>query len=388
MSYQARADSAIKAWKRDRPQVIAVDTETEGVAFFDRAFCGTVAWRVPPPVMEYIGSGPGPKNVMLENRTVVPYGVYKGATAMAEAGKIEAHYIEFVDEDHTAALREIMLGTPTWAFHNSKFDLQKLILAGVIGRHQVWPTRLEDTEALAHLQVTERRKGLKFLGEHLLGRPNTEEEELKAHMAKHKIKLEDGYHLLPREVLIPYAVQDVVLTIEVYELLRPYIASFPELESLYADELEITLTLLDMEARGVRIDPGYVHEMLKHYSSEYVKVERAIGRLVGAPIGKSVKAGEFNPGSSKQLGEFFTARGITTEYKTKKGQPSYGKDFLADCDHPLAKLLTTYRDVEKMKNTYFLAIHEEHRDSILHPNFRQHQTKTGRFSSGEAGKED
>ena len=386
MTYQERADTALVAWKRDQPQTIAVDTETEGVAFFDRAFCGTVAWRKPAPQMAYIGEGPGPKNVMQTNGTVVPYGVFKASKE--SAGEIESHYIEFVEEDHSNALRQIMLGTSLWVFHNSKFDLQKLILAGVVGRQHVSPHRIEDTEALAHLQVTERRKGLKFLAELLLGIPNTEEAELKEAMKKNKLKLEEGYHLLPREILIPYAVQDAVDTLLLYEHLRPYITSYSELEALYADEREITLILLDMEARGVRINPAYVSEQLKHYSSLYVKVERAIGTLVGKPIGKSVKAGEFNPGSPKQLGEYFTEKDIHTTFTTKKGQPSYGKDFLASCDDPLAELLTQYRDIEKMKNTYFLAIHEEHREGILHPNFRQHQTKTGRFSSGDAGKDD
>lgn len=386
MTYQERADLATRAWKRDRPQLIAVDTETEGTAFFDRAFCATVAWRRPVPQMAFIGEGPGPKNVMQTNGCVVPYSVFK--EAKEKAGEIEAHYIEFADDDHRGTLSEMMLGTPQWIFHNSKFDLQKLILAEVIGRQHVTPARIEDTEALAHLQVTERRKGLKFLAELLLGIPNTEEAELKAEMKKHKLKLEEGYHLLPREVLVPYAIQDAVDTLLLYELIRPYIAAYPELEALYADELEITMTLLDMEARGVRVDPAYVSEQLKHYSSLYIKVERAISALVGKPVGKNVKAGEFNPGSSKQLGEYFTAKGIETTEVTKKGQPSYGKAFMSKCTDPLAELITHYRDVEKMKNTYFLAIHEEHRDGILHPNFRQHKTKTGRFSSGEAGEED
>ncbi|MDE2098619.1 MAG: hypothetical protein KGL39_15300, partial [Patescibacteria group bacterium] len=173
---EAMAEDALAAWTQDRPSVIGVDTETEGVAFYDRAFCVTVAWKT-------------------------------------TGGEYAAHYIELVDEDHSAVAREILLGSPTWVFHHAKFDLHKLLLAGVLGRHEIRTDRIEDTEALAHLDDEHRRKGLKYLARELLGDGTDEEAALKTAMRKAKLKLEEGYHLLPREVLIPYAKKDPVLTL-------------------------------------------------------------------------------------------------------------------------------------------------------------------------------
>lgn len=334
------AREALTRWQQDQPLVIGVDTETEGVAFYDRAFCVTVAW------------------------------------ADAQGGSIpmESHYIELVDEDYSAVAREILMGTPTWVFHHAKFDLHKLLLAGIIGRHEIRTDRFEDTEALAHLGDEHRRKGLKFLAREMLGDDTDEEAELKAAMRKAKLKLEEGYHLLPRDVLIPYAKKDPELTLRLYDLLRPPVEKYPDLWGLYLHEKKVTLTLLDMETRGLRIDLDYVNDQLREFSSEVLRLEQRISETVGKPIGKDTKAGEFNPASNPQLADYFKEKGYDS--------PSYDKNFLKGCEDPLAQLLVEYRKAVKFKNTYFLALREESRDGILHPHFRQHGTRTGRMSSG------
>jgi DNA polymerase-1 len=91
-------------------------------------------------------------------------------------------------------------------------------------------------------------------------------------------------------------------------------------------------------------------------------------------------AGDLNPNSPKQLIEYFATVGIETE--------SVNKDALSEIDHPVAKLVLELRTVNKLRQTYFLALHDEAEDygfyHILHPSFRQHGTVTGRMSSGAA----
>jgi len=85
---------------------------------------------------------------------------------------------------------------------------------------------------------------------------------------------------------------------------------------------------------------------------------------------------EFNPNSPKQLSEAFEALGIEVE--------STDKATLATIDNPLAEQILQLRVVKKMLGTYLQAILAEQRDGILHPSYRQHGTRTGRMSSGEA----
>lgn len=338
-SLTERAEFASQSWLDDAPDKVAVDTETEGVAFFDNAFCVTLTWR-------------------------------------NKEGLLVNHYIELTEEDHAGVARSILLGTPSWLFHNAKFDLQKLILAGVLNREEVSEDRFEDTEALAHLDDENRRKGLKLLARTLLGEDTSEEVELKRAMRKHGFKLEDGYHMLPRECVIPYALKDTEFTYRLYELFLPLVNQYEDLWGLYEHEKAVCLTLLDMEAAGLRIDDDYVAEQLSEFSTLVLDLERRISEIVGKPIGKDTKAGEFNPASNPQLKEYFQSQGFDS--------PSYDKHFLANCADPLAQVLTEYRRAVRFKNTYFLAIRDEARDSILHPNFRQHGTRTGRMSSGGA----
>lgn len=345
--YADRAELALEQYIWDGPPFIGVDTETEGVGFYDPAFCVTISWR-------------------------------------QDGGDVVDHYIELSEEDHGSIAREILLGPSVWVLHNAKFDFQKLLLAGILRRYEITVDRFEDTEALAHLDDNLRLKGLKYLSAHLFGDTNEEEEVLKKAMRKAGIKLEEGYHLAPREALIPYAVADTNKTVRLYEHLRPLVEQYPELWELYQHEKKVTLALLDIESRGLRLDVDYTKKMLGEYNGRFMDLEQQISNLVGKPVGKDPKAGEFNPSSAPQLAEYFQAKGYETRFKTKKGGDSYGKEFLAECDDPLGPLLQEYRKVAKYKNTYFLAMRNEERDGILHPHFRQHGTKTGRFSSGGA----
>jgi hypothetical protein len=48
---------AFHLWEADRPTVVAVDTETHGLGWFDRAFCATVTWAADPESPGCLRSG-------------------------------------------------------------------------------------------------------------------------------------------------------------------------------------------------------------------------------------------------------------------------------------------------------------------------------------------
>ena len=45
--YAALAAAGFAEWEQDRPGTLAFDTETTGLAYYDEAFCVTVAWTRP-----------------------------------------------------------------------------------------------------------------------------------------------------------------------------------------------------------------------------------------------------------------------------------------------------------------------------------------------------
>ena len=338
------ARAGYEAWKRDRPELIAFDTETTGVQFYDEPFCVTVAW---------------------EN---------------------ECHYFEVNGSDSYASLgriQEILGDTPTLVGHNVKFDFQKCILAGLIRREDLHWECIHDTQLIAHLLDEHRSKALKDLARTVLNETTDEDEAIKAE--KKRIKKEQGfksesdigYHLIPRKVIVPYALKDAEFTLRLYGILRRQLLEQDwALRGLYDQELELLLVLLDMEKASMKVDVPYVEAKVKEYGNRILSREFTIEDIVGVPIGKKPAKGEFNPNSSDQIVTWLNGH-------TKAKLKSAGKAQLQKVDHPLAAAILDLRSLRKMHGTYLLPILDEQRGGFIHPNFRQN-VRTGRMASGGA----
>jgi hypothetical protein len=354
--FEALAHAGWAAWVRDQPKVVAFDTETTGVEFVDTAFCATVAWE-------------------------------RGD------GEIEAHYFELERFDSAEALRRIFR-RPVLVGWNTKFDLQKGVLADLLDRDSLTPGRIEDGQLIAHLLDENRVKGLKELAVLLLdyedetvdvevmsGKNKGEirkvsryKHEVQVARRKLKLKKADGYDKLPRAIVVPYAVEDAVLTLKLWKLLRPLAMKFDDLWAKYGEELELTLVLLATETHGLGLGPNdtYVDGKVREYTKEILRREAEIGGIVGKPIGEDKDAGEFNPNSNPQIKAFFEEVGHPRD--------SYDASELKTIKHPFAPALIGLRKTKKILD-YFLAIQRERRDGVLHPSFNQN-VKTGRMSSG------
>lgn len=362
--FSALAQAGYEQWKRDHPKTIAFDTETHGTGFHDGAFCATLAWE--------------------------------------SAGKIVGHYFEI--DRHPPSLEmltHIFRETQILVGHNLKFDLQKGVLGGWIhpSVYNGNPHLLHDTEALAHLDDEHRPKRLKELMVSVLGWEDVVEVEIKSgpnkgqfrkvprekhelDTVRRKLKMtkEDPWSLLPRAIIMPYAVKDAQGTLGLYKYLRPRVEQFDDLWGLYAQEQELMVVLSGMEAAGLRLNREYVDEQVRVLGHKVLEHEQRIEQIVGKPVrtGKMTDKEKplfFNPNSNPQIKEYFSALGYDRE--------SYDADTLKTFDHPLAPALIALRKDSKILDTYFRAMKREQRNGILNTNFRQHGTVTGRMSSGK-----
>jgi DNA polymerase I-like protein with 3'-5' exonuclease and polymerase domains len=347
---------------QDRPDIIAVDTETMGVGFYDEPFAATLTWR------SYDGS--------LKSG-------YIDLEAPGREGRIEY-------------LQGILKYPRAWVMHNSKFDLQKLRLIGAITDEMLQEVELHDTQTLYVLLDENGRKGLKHLAVHVLGVDNTieveiksgpnkgktkrvpkEEHQLAAVRRKLKLKKEDGYHLLPRDVLIPYALKDTEFTLQLYEVLLPRLEALndPRLLELYREFMELKLVLLDMESDGFALDLPYLKEVTSEYGVKVMEGWDKIVTLTGKP--------ELNPQSPAQLIKAFEDYAHIGIESTAEAALAEMIEFQAP-GHDLAKALLQYRSDKKIHTTYLTAMLAEHRDGIIHPNFNDDAARTGRMSSSAA----
>jgi DNA polymerase-1 len=314
---------------------IAIDTETTGVAWDDQAFMISLAYR----------KDNDPDNPILSF-------VYD----KREMSETDWYTL-------TGEVAALLSNADSIIMHNAKFDIQKLLLLGFNKDLFTDIDKWEDTQAIAHLIDEQESSALKSLAARILREQTDENEVLRAYRRKNKLKKEDGYEKIPNEVLAPYAAKDAEYTLRLYETLMRRLDNY----ELYKMEKELTLALLDIEAAGLAINREYVGDMRRSYGDKIFQTKKRIADLAGS---------DFNPQSPQQILAVFAERGISLDKTDKKT--------LESVDDELASLIVELREANKIKTTYFDALFEESRDGILHPNFRQHGTRTGRMSSGAA----
>ena len=308
---------------------VAIDTETTGVGYKDTPFLATTY-------------------AMGED------GVETKAWRLPDNGGFTAYINEF----------------DTWIFHNSKFDLGMLLKKYYIDWPMITTRTIHDTECLAHLYDENKPKGLKFLAKHYLGMETDEDEIIKAERRKLKLTKKDGYDKLPIDIVVPYALKDAEFTYRLFEYFMhkdPWDNDWPR--KLYETEMELTLVLLKMELAGMKLDMPYVEATDKDLGLSLLKLKQTLIDYSGNS--------EFNPNSWKQILEVFKVYGYDEENTDKETLQRLAPTFY------FAQLLLEYRKNTKLKSTYFDAMLEENVDGIIHPNYRQHGTRTGRLSSGE-----
>lgn len=348
------AEAAVRQHNADRPSLIAIDTETTGVGFNDTPFGATVTWR--------------------------RFDLDRSMTSW---------YFE-LDTDTTwapfNALQQILLETPAWVGHNLKFDLQKLMLSGVLNRDEIGRHELHDTQTQYHLLDENDRKGLKYLAVKVLGYDDTIEVEIKSGpnkgktrkvpkeehrlaeaRRKLKLKKEDGYHLLPRPVVVPYALKDTEFTLALHEVLLPKVEERGLLD-WYRTEIDLQLALLDMEADGLLLDLEYLNRVASEYGARAMEQWQDVVALTGNA--------DLNLNSPRQLLQAFAARGHRLE--------STDAATLKKLDDDLARAILAYRETFKLHKTYLKGLQDEHRDGLVHPSFNPTGARTGRLSSGSA----
>jgi DNA polymerase-1 len=156
------------------------------------------------------------------------------------------------------------------------------------------------------------------------------------------------------------------------------LADIPQLPELARDvEWPVIPVLAHMEYRGIQLDTDYL-------AAFAVEIDDTISDLEQQIYGQADQ--EFNIGSPSQLAEIlFTKLELPTQ-GVKKGKTGYSTaaselDKLRD-KHPIIDLITQYREVAKLKNTYVDTLPKQvDENSRIHTTFNLTIAQTGRLSS-------
>lgn len=183
---------------------------------------------------------------------------------------------------------------------------------------------------------------------------------------------------VPLPELARYACEDADVALRLYDYFLPEL----EKEKLYDVLMDIELPLLPVlahiETSGVAVDTNVLQSLSTKIEHRISEIDKQIQLLAGE---------NFNVNSPKQLrGVLFERLNLPT-VGIKKTQTGYSTgadelDKLADA-HPIIPLISEYRELSKLKNTYLDSLPEliDETTGRIYASFNQTVAATGRLSS-------
>jgi DNA polymerase-1 len=279
--------------------------------------------------------------------------------------------------------------------HNAKYDIPLLNI-------DPWDlSRYDDTMIVAYLLRKYPLVGLKEIGPQITGIPMHSITEL---LGKGKDKKSFSQALADEpEKARDYAMRDALVTSRQAPSLWAELEAEPNLMWLYENlEKPLVPVLLEMEQRGVQVNPVTLKEMEAELDVEILQLETSLRERLNLPLyytGVRVIK-EHDPLSSPQkLGPAMIEAGVPLRKKTRKsGQLQTDEaTLLAACRvdrveelregvtaHEIVRDVLTLRGYKKLRSTYLLPLHDKRdRQGRVHGRFNQCVAATGRLSSSD-----
>jgi len=254
------------------------------------------------------------------------------------------------------------------AGHNIKYDWQVLRRAGV----ELKGTAYDSMLASFLLDPGRRSHGIDTLSLELLGKPMRSQDEL---TGKGKARIPFA------EVSVADAAEccggDSATVLALHHLFAPRLAEAALVPLLDGLEMPLVEVLVDMEWRGIAIDPVLFGRLAKELFVDLQRLEAEIARAAG---------GSINLNSPKQLATVLFDKLQLPALKRTKTGPSTDADVLeqlAEMGHEVPRLLLEYRELEKLRSTYVDVLPKKIHPVTgrIHTSFNQIGAATGRLSS-------
>ncbi|WP_136066349.1 DNA polymerase I [Modicisalibacter radicis] len=254
---------------------------------------------------------------------------------------------------------------------NLKYDISVLARYGIRVAGTLTDTMLESYV----LNSTATRHDMDSLALKYLGEKTISFEEVAGKGAKQLT-----FNQVALEQAVPYACEDVDVTLRLHHELRPRIEAEGRLAEVLDDlERPMIPVLSRMERTGVALDVNLLHAQSQTLETRIREIEKDAFEIAGR---------EFNLGSPKQLSEIlFDEQQIPVRKKTPKGAPSTAEAVLEELalDYPLPKVIMQHRGLTKLKSTYTDKLPQliNKATGRIHTSYHQAVTATGRLSSSD-----
>lgn len=283
----------------------------------------------------------------------------------------EAYYVPLLDKNRDYDLKQLKPIFEDEAYkkigHNLKYDYLILSNEGI----KVLGLDFDTMLAAYVLNPGKRNYDLDSLSFIELGLEKTSIEELIG-----KGKEQKTLDKIPLETVADYSCEDADMTFRLYSLFLPRLKG--KLAEVFCSiEIPLVKVLSLMEKRGIKLDSQFLKTMSKEISREIYSISKRIHQIAGE---------EFNINSTQQLRQIlFEKLGIETAdiRKTKTGLSTAAGELEKIRErHKIIDLISKYREIVKLKNTYLEALPKlVAADGRIHTSFNQTITTTGRLSS-------
>jgi DNA polymerase-1 len=263
---------------------------------------------------------------------------------------------------------EILKSRQSLIFHNAVHDLRVLARNGFDYRGKFY-----DTMLMAHWVNEERMNySLNYVSQAYGGKPKT----MPAIMAT--IIEQEGWDAVPINWMTYYSGNDAFIEHELWNKLMPDFQAQGFDGELWDWEQEFIRDVMGpMIDRGVKVDATFCVREILRGEAEMEKCKKELG---------------YSTIGSKALEEIFLKRlSLPVVKKTPKGKPSFDKEAMEEYElllekskNPVAQTVLRYRGWQKtIGANYKSYLKFVDGNSVLHPGYKLHGTRTGRLSCAD-----
>lgn len=184
------------------------------------------------------------------------------------------------------------------------------------------------------------------------------------------------YNKVPFQMIAEYAMRDAQICLDIgikqlNELRKMPVGTTKNPMRIVRNEVKLTRTLYQMENTGVLCDVEYCR---KAYDEQNFKLEEELYKFAESTGNKFMDSGVL-------FTKVFWDSDADKFTKSSKGNYEFNKHTLEKFDHPAAKMVTEIRKLKSETDFFQQFLFSVDYDSVIHTDYRQAGTRTGRFSS-------
>ena len=169
-----------------------------------------------------------------------------------------------------------------------------------------------------------------------------------------------------------YAEQDAGLTLRLWQRFKAEIQQ-QSLNDVWEMEMQLLPILHKMRATGIRVD----EEKAGLLKKEFKKKESLLLTQIKKQTTLNVDIW-----AARSVAKIFDRIGLEYPRTPKSGEPSFTTNWLANCEHPVAKLIKEAREINKFHSTFIDSIQRYVHKGRIHAEINQLRSDQGGTVSG------